>query len=377
MRNKSRLFIYIFLLELLFQKISLVSVSGMALTDTVEINTLKGKTGKWFFLPIVLYSPEESLILGAGAIHLFKFKNADSLTRQSNIQGSVLYTLAHQFVTEPNYIIFSNKEKYIVKGIAGFSRFPYYYWGVGNHTLDKNKELISYDIIKFDNLIFRKIKKKLYVGVGFRYYNMFKVKSDLSGILETTKINGYKGSVAAGIDIALLHDARDNVLNSTKGWYLSIINTIHGRAFGGNFNFNKLVIDIRKFISPFPRKKQTIAFQTFIQYNSGNSPFNELGLMGGPMIMRGYYLGHYRDNVLTAMQVEYRIKIIGRFGMATFLSTGEVAGTINDFRIQELKAAYGAGLRINVSKKDNVNLRLDYGLGNGAGLIYFAVAESF
>jgi outer membrane translocation and assembly module TamA len=377
MKNKSRLFIYIFSIELLLQLTSLISASGMALRDSIKISTGKEKKGKWLFLPIVLYSPEESLILGAGAIHLFKFKNEDSLTRQSNIQGSVLYTLAHQFVTEPSYCIFTNKEKYIIKGITGFSRFPYYYWGVGNNTLDKNKELISYDVIKFDNSVYRKIKRKLYAGIGFRYYNMFKVESDISGVLETTKTAGYKGSVAAGPEVALLYDTRNNVLNSTKGWYLSIINTAHGHVFGGNFNFNKLVMDARKFISPFLRKKQTIALQTFIQYNSGNSPFNELGLMGGPMIMRGYYLGHYRDNILAAMQVEYRVKIKGRFGMAAFLSTGEVAGKITNFSVPGLKAAYGAGLRINVSKKDNLNLRLDYGLGNGPGLIYFAVAESF
>ncbi|HWZ21533.1 MAG TPA: BamA/TamA family outer membrane protein [Cytophagaceae bacterium] len=376
MKSKFSFFTYTFF-TLLLQVTSMVSVSGITMLDSAKVTTIKEKTGKSFFIPIVLFSPEESLILGAGGVRLFKFKNSDSLTRQSNLQGSVLYTLNHQFVTEPTYFIFSNKEKYIIKGIIGFSRFPYYYWGVGNNILNKNKELISYDIIKFDNSIYRKIKGKLYAGLGYRYYNMFNVTSPNSGILETTRVMGYKGSVAAGIDIALLYDTRDNVLNSTKGWYLSVINTVHGRAFGGNFNFNKLVIDVRKFISPFPHRKQTLAIQTFIQCNTGNSPFNELGLIGGPMIMRGYYLGKYRDNILAAMQVEYRIKIIGRFGMATFLSTGEVAGQVNNLRVPSLRVAYGAGLRIKVSNKDNLNLRLDYGLGNGAGLIYFAVAESF
>ncbi len=375
MKGKFMFLTYVFLLEMVIMIMLQSSASAKALLDSMEV--IKEKKGKWFFLPIVLYSPEESLILGLGGVKLFKFKNEDSLTRQSHIQGSVLYTLAHQFVTEPNYIIFTNREMYIIKGIIGFSKFPYYYWGVGNNTLNGNKELISYDIIKFDNSIYRKIRKKLYAGVGFRYYNMFKVASENSGILETTKIAGYKGSVAAGINFLLLYDNRDNVLNPTRGSYLSVINTVHAHAFGGNFNFNKLIMDVRKYISPFPRRKQTIAFQTLFQFNAGNSPFNELGLLGGSMMMRGYYLGRFRDNILTALQIEYRMNIIGRFGMTTFISTGKVANDFDEFHMHGIKIAYGAGLRINVSKKDKVNLRLDYGLGNGAGLIYFALAESF
>lgn len=363
------------LLGILFSSSLLGSASE--LFDSSSVMLIKEKKGKWFYLPILLFSPEESLIIGAGGVYLFKLKKADSLTRQSNLQASVLYTLNHQFITEPNYFIFFDKEKYILRGMVGFSRFPYYYFGIGNNTSQKNKELVSYDIIKFDNTLLREVNRKLYIGLGYRYYNMFQVQSPSSGIMEKAHVAGYNGSVSAGINIVLLFDNRNNILNSTKGTYISVINTLNGYAFGGNFNFNKLVIDIRKFISPFSKKNHTIAFQTFIQCNSGNSPFNELGLMGGSMIMRGYYLGQYRDNVLGAAQLEYRVKLTKRFGLASFISTGEVADKLSTIYLSGFKASYGLGLRVNVSKKDNVNLRLDYGFGNGVGLWYFAVAESF
>lgn len=39
--------------------------------------------------------------------------------------------------------------------------------------------------------------------------------------------------------------------------------------------------------------------------------------------------------------------------------------------------SYGGGLRFKINRKENVNLRMDYGFGNGQQNIYFFIAEAF
>ena len=62
--------------------------------------------------------------------------------------------------------------------------------------------------------------------------------------------------------------------------------------------------------------------------------------MGGEQLMRGYYLGRYRDNNLVAGQVEYRFlpfPFSKRLGAAAFLGAGTVAPKVGDLRLSQLK----------------------------------------
>ncbi len=369
---------YFFIILLLFSTF-LYAQQLDSLSLREERLALGNKNHKAFFSPVLLYAPEESIILGGGGFLLFRPGHEDSLTRTSNVQGSVLYTFKHQLITEPNYTIFTQEEKFLFKGTAGFSRFPIYYYGIGNNTLLKNQELISYDIIMNDHTVFYKLKRYMYAGLGFRYYHMWDVNSGSQGIMEQAKPAGYNGYTASGITLASTFDSRNNVVTTSKGTNVNISHTFHGHAFGGDFNFMRTLIDARKFYSLFNNSnKNVLAIQVYTLFTAGTVPFNELGQMGGNMIMRGYYLGRFRDKDLAATQVEYRRRLTTRFGIVFFAGVGEVAPRLGYFNFYGTKASYGGGLRLRVSKKHNVNLRADYGMDNrGQGLWYFAIAEAF
>jgi uncharacterized protein (DUF2141 family) len=329
------------------------------------------------FAPVFSYSPETSLLLGANVVRLFKFKGADSLTRTSYVDVFGAFTFNKQVITEQNYTLFSNREKYMFLGFTGFQRFPQYYYGIGNELPSSNKELVSYNQFRFEHLVLRNIYKKIFLGIGYRYVNIFDLTNKPNGIMATSQIDGYRGSVVSGIQTAVASDNRDNIYNTTKGHLVRVKATFNGTAVGSGYNFHTYEIDGRKFLKLFKNRYDVLAFQAYGYFSSGNVPWNEMGALGSDMIMRGYYSGRYRNKNYLAMQAEYRLSFNKMYGMVVFAGTGEVAGEIKSFTLPGLKPNAGFGFRMNIDRKERLNLRLDVGFGKNISNLYFTVAEAF
>ena len=333
---------------------------------------------KYIISPFAFYMPETNVVIGAGIKRFYDFgKLKDSLTRVSNITGSFQYSLNGQYLLRSQYQVFTNHEKYYITGYLGYSRFPMTYYGTGN-DIDMNKnESVSFDYLKFDNIVYRKIGKNSFAGLGWRYFNMFHVKSKTNGMLESSNIEGSTGSKVSGLNISYLFDSRDNILTPSKGYYAQLIYSIHGNITGSTHSFSRWQLDTRYYFKPFTKRQDILAFQGYGFLSDGDVPFNELAQMGGEMIMRGYYQGSYRDKNLLALQAEYRLQLLKRWGLVGFAGAGSIADAMNHFDINQTKPSYGGGLRFKINRKENVNVRVDYGLGNGQQNIYFFIAEAF
>ena len=95
--------------------------------------TVTGNKGSWVALSLLYYSPETRLGFGALAMHLFKPKGTDTLTRTSNVQAYVLYTLNKQLLISPRYTIFFKEDRYTLQGNFAYFKFPQFYYGIGNN----------------------------------------------------------------------------------------------------------------------------------------------------------------------------------------------------------------------------------------------------
>ena len=94
--------------------------------------------------------------------------------------------------------------------------------------------------------------------------------------------------------------------------------------------------------------------------------------------MRGYYDGRFRDKNQVVLQAEYRVPLFWRLGMVAFGGFGTVSNNFSDLDIQYLKYSSGLGLRVALNKSEKLNLRLDYGIGQGkAKGFYFQLGEAF
>jgi len=94
--------------------------------------------------------------------------------------------------------------------------------------------------------------------------------------------------------------------------------------------------------------------------------------------MRGYFSGRFRDKMMNAIQVEYRLPIYWRFGAVGFAGVGIIANRFSDYSIDELKYSLGSGLRFAILPKEKLNIRFDVAWGNFNSFNYYLIlAESF
>ena len=135
---------------------------------------------------------------------------------------------------------------------------------------------------------------------------------------------------------------------------------------GSDYDLTSFLFDNRFYIPV--RKNNVLAFQLLGQFTQGNPPFNLLSLMGGESLMRGYYLGRYRDKHLLAGQIEYRMlpfSFAKRWGASLFFAAGEVFNSDNNFQFKKLVTNRRAGLRFLLFPEKDIYTRVDYALTRG------------
>jgi len=135
--------------------------------------------------------------------------------------------------------------------------------------------------------------------------------------------------------------------------------------------------DLRYYTQPLKTPNSVLAFQFTTHFSHGDTPLQELGRFGGSKTMRGYFEGRYTDRHLFSTQVEWRQKLTPLWGVIAFAGMGGVAPTIDQFSIKHTRPAIGVGVRFLIDKKEDLNLRLDFGVGQKKIKNYFNVAEAF
>lgn len=325
--------------------------------------------------PVVGFTPETSVILGAGGF--FGITPSDSLRRVSFVNGNGLFTFNKQWQISLGLNYFSCEEKYYLQANVSYNDFPLFFYGIGEGINARERELFSSNNFRFQALLYRAVRGKLFAGVGWRYGNVHRLDFQQNGILEALAPPGLFGNYYSGTQAGVLLDNRDSQLTPTRGWFFNVTQFFHRRGLGSEFNFSTYQLDVRHYFQPFADKPHVLALQALGIHNSGDVPFTELALLGGDNAMRGYYLGKYRDKNYWTAQAEYRHQINSWFGMVGFVGLGSIAPTLAGFSSATLLPNYGAGLRIKIIPSENINLRIDYGRGRDTGNFYFGISEAF
>ncbi len=334
---------------------------------------------KFIAAPVITYSPETSLAFGTGAKYLFKFNKSGEETRASNIPMSIRYTLNNQFIFYSGFEVFTNQEKWVIEGNLLFQNYPRLFYGLGRDSPKENELEYNYYQFLAEPIFLKQLfVKHLFLGAGLRYNAIYKVEYQEDMALNTDEISEFNGSTSTGIEAAILFDSRNNILNAENGWYLEATYGIYGKVLGGTNSFQLTRLDLRHFVGLSKSGNDILGFQLLGRFSSGDVPFNELALLGGDEIMRGYREGRYVDRHLIAGQMEYR-KTFGdsRWGAVAFLGGGDVANSVGGFKLKNIRPNYGAGIRFKLDKTENLNLRFDYGIGQSTSYFYFTIAEAF
>jgi outer membrane protein assembly factor BamA len=342
-------------------------------------DTLQEKKGVHKFkvgaLPSMYYTPETSLGFGGFVYTFFKFNKYDTLCKKSISQSFLSYTLNKQFAFENDFQIWLKQNKFYISGAADYSRFPQYYYGIGNSTNESDKFMVSFDVFRIKTKGLVRLYNQVYAGLSFHHENLYNQDKQFEMRTAAMETYGRMGFVANGIGGAIMIDKRDNPLNPSNGSYFEASFTDYKTVLNNAHGFVSFVLDARKYYT-LPR--QVVWNGNFyLSLNKGDVPYKLLAEIGGPRFLRGYYRGRFRDNNMYVLQQEVRIPLYKRLGVALFGGIGAVGKTISMLRSNTVHYNYGAGLRIKVDKKNNANFRIDYGMTKDSHGLYIVFAEAF
>jgi hypothetical protein len=334
---------------------------------------------KFIAAPVVSYSPETNFAFGTGAKYLFKFNGSGEETRTSNMPITLQYTLNSQFFLFSGFEVFTNQEKWVIEGNLLFQNYPRLYYGMGNDTPDSAEEQYDYYQFLFEPIFLKRMfHRYLFIGGGVRYNHIYKTEIEEDGLIAQNRPDGFDGSTSVGAEVAVLYDSRSNILNSQDGWYLEFTHGKYGKVLGGTNSFNLTRFDVRHYFDISEKNDDILAFQFAGRFTRQDIPFSEFAFFGSSEIMRGYQEGRFVDRDMLATQLEYRKNFKdSRLGAVAFIGTGDVYRNVSDFQFGNLKPNYGAGLRYKLDKEENLNIRLDWGFGNGTNSFYLGIAEAF
>ena len=283
-------------------------------------------------LPLVYYTPETRLAYGVAPTFTFRFKRdmaalrADSAAtvRPSQVTLGAAYTQNKQLLFYVPFQLFYDRDKYYINGEAGYYKYSYFFFGVGQREVPRELYAVNFPRIRVN--AFRQIATsaipvgKLYAGVRYQYedYQVTTVEPD--GLLATGTVPGGLGSKLAGAGLGLFYDSRNQIFFPTKGLVADVAFLNQSRVWGSNVRFDRYSADVSSYHAL--SKHAILALNYFVSFTKGVAPFNAMSLLGGTKRMRGYYEGRFRDQNAALIQSEVRFAIYKRLGGVVFGGVG-------------------------------------------------------
>lgn len=326
--------------------------------------------------PVVARSIETGWSFGTVGSSTFRFSKRDTISRTSNMQLLLLYSTKKQLVTAINGSQYFDKEKYILNEQVSFSSYPDKFWGLGKNTPDGNEESYKFKQFYVYLHMLRKVAPGLFMGLLFETQRVWDIDYKPGGLFDQQKVAGRTDYHVSGLGPSITYDKRNNAFAPDNGLFCQLSVNHFDKFWGSDFNYTNVVVDLRKYMPVFGNK--VIALQLYSFNNTGEVPLRSLASFGGANRMRGYYDGRYKDNNQLIVQGEYRFPVYKRFSAVAFAGGGNVSSRFADYSLSDLKISYGGGIRFALDTKEKLNLRIDYGIGQGKNNgFYLQLGEAF
>jgi len=167
-------------------------------------------------------------------------------------------------------------------------------------------------------------------------------------------------------------DTSDHLLYPTEGFRSLFSVEAATPAFGGDTEFTKYQASFSRYVK-VGRNDQTWAFRVLAGVGTGTIPVNEKFRVGGAETVRGYRYGAMQGDRMLVGQVEYRFPINQNIHGAVFYDLGK-AWSGDEFNLKDFKRGGGVGIRFMTPLGV---MRLDYGIGENGGQVYFSLGPTF
>ena len=314
-------------------------------------------------LPVVGYSQETGAEFGLATLYSFYSDRNDKLTRNSSITGIATFTTKKQLNFQFKTDIWSPQNRFHYLGEIRYRNFPFNFYGIGSQTREADKSRATQKLFRLSAEAEKKMGKLTFTGINASFENyQFTFKDNLADVPNVLFLKGKDGGKVFFAGISQIIDSRNSNTYSTKGTFIKL-NYSYAPAFFGvdNFEGSLTKLDFRTFKS-FTHQLVLGVNANYQTLSGTNTPFYLLPQLGNDNMMRGYYLGRFRDQNLMALQAELRYRFNPRFGVVGFAGAGTVYNSGN-LSFNNLKPSLGGGFRYFFDVERGLSVRMDYGVG--------------
>ncbi|MBY0488299.1 MAG: outer membrane protein assembly factor [Gemmatimonadaceae bacterium] len=324
--------------------------------------------------PAIASAPETGLQLGLTMLAVFE-PPAARHARPASIVPTIIRSAKGQTRASVEGEYWSRENARRLWGSLAWQRFPLPYYGVGDQTPETAKETYTPEGIDAQATIQQRVHGQWYGLVSARLIDQTITADTTTGVLRTKTITGATGGRVSEVGVGLLRDSRDFVFNPHRGTLAQLTVTASRSAIGSDFSYVRRRLDVRQYV---PVGASTLALNYLGLWIDGDAiPFDQLNLVGGGDMLRGYTRGRYRDVNLQAAQAEWRTPIRRRVGAVAFGGLG-ILNDHNSATSTKALPTYGAGLRFQIDPRQRTAVRVDYGRGrDGASGLYIGFNQAF
>ena len=326
-------------------------------------------------VPVVFYTPETELGVGVG-VPSSRPDPTDCINRKPDLLvPALIYTQRRQVIARVFAKQFFDDENFFIDAIGAFNRYPDKFYGTGDGTALEDEELFTEKYASFSGDFYRRIAKDTYVGPALirDEYQIVDTKAD--AMLASGAYDGSDTGTISGSGLRFLHNSRDNEFQPRRGAIGELGALSFQPSIGSDFNYRMYHARWRSYSPLGPT--DILAFEAVLDANVGEIPFRKLAQLGGQYLMRGFFLGRYRDKALAASQVEWRHDVTDAWSVVGFFGSGKVAPAANELNQGRAITSAGFGGRYVLDPQSRINLRLDIAAGGDSRGIYFGAGEAF
>ena len=262
-----------------------------------------------------------------------------------------------------------------IKAGAAYADVNYEFFGIGNdiNNLDISVQIRQKMPLYFGAATYR-VFKDLYLGLGYTAGTVdTSVKVEVA-IPDPNLVNPLGELDIGAWFIPIEWDSRDHEQFPRSGWKIDGRAMFYNDSAGAEFNAETYRIAGNYYLPM--RERDVLATRLMIRWTKGDAPFFLKSSFGGGTDLRGYPSGRFRDNMMYAVQTEYRWQFNDRWIFTGFVGVGEVAKRFSEFGDNYLPAA-GVGTRFVLSQKHRVSLSFDVAQGKTGTEYYVGIGEAF
>ncbi len=245
--------------------------------DSTAAELAKGNT---VILPIVAYTPDTGLALGAFALRFFYLDPPGDGARPSTLSPVFIYTFKNQLIAFLGADLNWGDGRWHARLVPGYQKFPDDFYGIGRDAPADPLEEYTPEQFSFAAMVEREVLGELRLGVGYQVRRHQLLETEAGGRLASGMVRGSGRTVLSAPGLQAAWDTRDNTWAPRRGLWAVATATFYRESWGSDTRFTEYLADLRGYLPV--GEGGTLAAQVRYQDVDGDRALLRPAPPGGP-----------------------------------------------------------------------------------------------